>query len=83
MSTAAEVEEDNGKGKKEEQFTQKNVGETLISLTRLKRVSKTKLTKLIHHLEELCLTNDSSTVEIESVVETLWSLLEKNSKYIR
>ena len=47
----------------------------LIQIKSRKRTAKTKVTKLQHELERLCV-KDSEVMVIESVIEQLWTALE-------
>ena len=47
----------------------------LIQIKSRKRTAKTKVTKLRHELERLCV-KDSEIMDIESVIEQLWAALE-------
>ena len=72
------------------EFTEENVEQTGLSrvekkketdillpqITKRKRTGKTKVTKLRHELERVCL-KDSELPVIESVIEQLWTALEK------
>ena len=72
------------------EFTEENVEQTglsgveknketdilLLQIKKRKRTEKTKVTKLRHELERVCL-KDSELLVIESVIEQLWTALEK------
>ncbi|KAK2547241.1 hypothetical protein P5673_032904 [Acropora cervicornis] len=50
---------------------------TLLNLKKEKRIRKTEMTKIRHHMEKLCITpKDSPKDVIEKDIEQLWSLLE-------
>ena len=48
----------------------------LLQIKKRKRTEKTEVTKLRHELEKVCL-KDSELPVIESVIEQLWTALEK------
>ena len=52
----------------------KEVGIPLLRIKKRKRTEKTKVTKLRHKLEKVCL-KDSELPVIESVIEQLWTAL--------
>ena len=54
---------------------QKQNDNLLVQIKRKKRSAKTKLTKLRHELERLCV-KDSEVTDIESMIEQLWAALE-------
>ena len=54
---------------------QKQIDVLLIQIERRKRSAKTKVTKLRHELERLCV-KDSEVTDIESMIEQLWAALE-------
>ena len=54
---------------------QKHKDVLLIQIKRRKRSAKTKVTKLRHELERLCV-KDSEVTDIESMIEQLWAALE-------
>ena len=54
----------------------KEKGILLLQIKKRKRTEKTKVTKLRHELERVCL-KDSELPVIESVIEQLWTTLEK------
>ena len=53
----------------------KEIDVLLIQIKSRKRAAKTKVTKLRHELERLCI-KDSEVVVIESVIKQLWTALE-------
>lgn len=53
----------------------KEIDVLLIQIKSRKRTAKTKVTKLRHELERLCV-KDSEVMDIESVIEQLWTALE-------
>ena len=53
----------------------KEVDIFLLQIKKQKRTEKTKVTKLRHELERVCL-EDSELSVIESVIEQLWTALE-------
>ena len=53
----------------------KEIGVMLIQIKSRKRTAKTKVTKLRHELEKLCV-KDSEVIVIENVIEQLWTALE-------
>ena len=53
----------------------KEIDVLLIQIKSRKRTAKTKVTKLRHQLERLCV-KDSEVMVIESVIEQLWTALE-------
>ena len=53
----------------------KEIDVLLIQIKSRKRTAKTKVTKLRHELERLCV-KDSEEMVIESVIEQLWTALE-------
>ena len=56
----------------------KQYAEALVRLRREKRMRKTKVTKLKHHLQKLCnLRDGDNTAEIENYVNELWEVLEE------
>lgn len=57
-------------------------GEELICLKRSKRAQKSKLTRLKHYVEKLCLSNASDITEIEGKVDQLWGELEKTHEIL-
>ena len=54
---------------------QKHKDVLLIQIKRRKRSAKTKVTKLRHELERLCV-KDSEVTDIESMIEQFWAALE-------
>ena len=54
---------------------QKQNDNLLVQIKRIKRSAKTKVTKLRHELERLCV-KDSEVTDIESMIEQLWAALE-------
>ena len=54
----------------------KEIDVLLIQIKSRKRTAKTKVTKLRHELERLCV-KDSEVMVIESVIEQLWTALGK------
>ena len=54
----------------------KEAGILLLQIKKRKRTEKTKVTKLRHELERVCL-KDSELPVIESVIEQLWTALER------
>ncbi|XP_044181053.1 uncharacterized protein LOC122962218 [Acropora millepora] len=54
----------------------KEIDVLLIQIKSRKRTAKTKVTKLRHELERLCV-KDSEVMVIESVIEQLWTALKK------
>ena len=54
---------------------QKQNDDLLVQIKRIKRSAKTKVTKLRHQLERLCV-KDSEVTDIERMIEQLWAALE-------
>ena len=54
---------------------QKQNDNLLVQIKRIKRSAKTKVTKLRHELERLCV-KDSEVTDIKSMIEQLWAALE-------
>ena len=59
----------------------KEVDVLLIQIKSRKRTAKTKVTKLRHDLERLCV-KDSEVMVIESVIEQLWTALENEQEIL-
>ena len=52
---------------------------TLLNLKKQKRIRKTEMTKIRHHMEKLCITPKGSPKDVDAIekdIEQLWSLLE-------
>ena len=52
---------------------------TLLNLKKQKRIRKTEMTKIRHHMEKLCITPKDSSKDVDAIekdIEQLWSLLE-------
>ena len=52
---------------------------TLLNLKKQKRIRKTEMTKIRHHMEKLCITPKDSPKDVDAIekdIEQLWSLLE-------
>ena len=59
----------------------KEIDVPLIQIKSRKRTAKTKVTKLRHELERLCV-KDSEVMVIESVIEQLWTALENEQEIL-
>ena len=74
VTVVTELANKTGETGQSEVEKEKEMDVLLIQIKSLKRTAKTKITKLRHELERLCVKNTEVTV-IESVIEQLWAAL--------
>ena len=74
VTVVTELANKNGETGQSEVEKEKEMDVLLIQIKSRKRTAKTKITKLRHELERLCVKNTEVTV-IESVIEQLWAAL--------
>ena len=57
-------------------------GEEIINLKRRKRALKSRLTRLRHQIEKLCIIDSVEVTEVESKIEQLWQDLEETHEVL-